>query len=99
LVVEDDGARLAGHPAAALREYRISLQTNPGRFDTLLHAGEVAEELGSRQEATEYYRLLLKNAAHPSVGSRRVLGRARSYLQSRKIKSQPVMAPGMPLAN
>ena len=75
-----DMLRLGGHPAAALREYRTSLRTDPGRFNTLLHAGEVAEELGSRQEATEYYRLLLKNAANPSVGSRRVLGGARSFL-------------------
>lgn len=58
-----DMLRLAGHSAEALQEYRASLQTDPGRFNTLLHAGEVAAKLGLKQEAAGYHRLLQKNAA------------------------------------
>jgi tetratricopeptide (TPR) repeat protein len=61
-----DMLRLSGQPAAALAEYRTSLQTDPGRFNTLLHAGEMAEQLGLHPQASGYYRSLLHNAAHPS---------------------------------
>ena len=77
-----DMLRLAGRPAEALSEYRKSLQTDPGRFNTLLHAGEMAEQLGLRREATAYYRLLLRNAAHPSPRYQQSLERAREFLAS-----------------
>ena len=57
-----DMLRLTNQPDAAIREYRVSLQTDPGRFNTLLHAGKVAEKLGLNKEAATYYRLLLSNA-------------------------------------
>ena len=75
-----DMLRIAGRPAAALSEYRNSLQTDPGRFNTLIHAGEMAEQLGLRQEATGYYRLLLQNAAQPSPSYQQALGKARMFL-------------------
>jgi tetratricopeptide (TPR) repeat protein len=75
-----DMLRLEGRFAEALQEYRVSLQTDPGRFSTLLHAGEVAERLGATTEAASYYRVLLKNAANPSPGSERALGEARLFL-------------------
>jgi len=75
-----DMLRLAGRPTEALSEYRKSLQTDPGRFNTLLHAGEIAEQLGLRQEATRYYRLLLRNAAQPSPRYRQSLERPRKFL-------------------
>jgi tetratricopeptide (TPR) repeat protein len=87
-----DMLRLAGHRAEALQEYRVSLQTDPGRFNTLLHAGEVAAELGLRQQAADYYRLLLENASNPSVKSQQALGKARSFLQpaaSRQVETTP----------
>lgn len=77
-----DILRLAGRSAKALQEYRTSLQTDPGRFNTLLHAGEVAAKLSLKQEAAGYYRLLLKNAANPSIKSQQALGGARSFLQT-----------------
>ena len=77
-----DMLRLAGRPTEALSEYRKSLQTDPGRFNTLLHAGEIAEQLGLRQEATRYYRLLLRNAAQPSPRYRQRLEKARRFLAS-----------------
>lgn len=61
-----DMLRLSGQSMQALAQYRRSLQTDPGRFNTLLHAGEMAEQLGLRQEAAGYYRTLLHNAAHPT---------------------------------
>jgi tetratricopeptide (TPR) repeat protein len=77
-----DMLRLAGRPAEALSEYRKSLQTDPGRFNTLLHAGEMAEQLGLRREATGYYRLLLRSAAQPSPRYRQSLEKAREFLAS-----------------
>jgi tetratricopeptide (TPR) repeat protein len=74
-----DMLRLAGRPAEALSEYRKSLQTDPGRFNTLLHAGEMAEQLGLWREATGYYRLLLRNAAQPSPRYRQSLEKAREF--------------------
>ena len=61
-----DMLRLSGRPAEALAEYRLSLSTDPGRFDTLLSTGETAQTLGVSQEAVQDYRTLLRNAAHPS---------------------------------
>jgi tetratricopeptide (TPR) repeat protein len=61
-----DMLRLSHQPGAALSEYRRSLQTDPGRFNTLLHAGEMAAQLGSAQEAAGYFHSLLHNAAYPS---------------------------------
>jgi tetratricopeptide (TPR) repeat protein len=77
-----DMLRLAGRPSEALSEYRMSLKTDPGRFNTLVHAGEMAEQLGLRQEATRYYRMLLRNAAQPSPRYRQTLSKARAFLAS-----------------
>ena len=77
-----DMLRLFRRPSEALSEYRVSLQTDPGRFNTLLHAGEMAEQLGLRQEATGYYRMLLHNAARPSPRYQQALSKARALLAS-----------------
>jgi tetratricopeptide (TPR) repeat protein len=61
-----DMLRIAGRPAEALAEYRRSLQTDPGRLNTLLHASEVAGRLGRSEEAARYCRLLRHNALQPS---------------------------------
>jgi tetratricopeptide (TPR) repeat protein len=53
-----DMLRLAGRPAEALEQYKVSLKTDPNRLNTLLHAGEVARTLGLTAEAARYRRLL-----------------------------------------
>jgi tetratricopeptide (TPR) repeat protein len=70
-----DMLRLVGRLEDALREYRLSLLADPGRLNTLLHAGEVAEKLGLKSEASTYYRLLSTNTKHvsPSLMSKRPL--------------------------
>jgi tetratricopeptide (TPR) repeat protein len=78
-----DMLRLANRPDASIREYRISLETDFGRFNTLLHAGEDAENLGLRDQATRYYRLLLSNASDPAPQSKKVLNPARAGLEAR----------------
>jgi tetratricopeptide (TPR) repeat protein len=77
-----DMLRLGGRNPEALAEYRISLKTDPGRFNTLLHAGEVAQALGLRDEAAGYYRQLLKNAPHPSPKYAALLSQPREFLVS-----------------
>jgi tetratricopeptide (TPR) repeat protein len=77
-----DMLRIAGRNSEALSEYRQSLKTDPGRFNTLIHAGEVAEQLGIRQEAAEYYRLLLHNADNPSPRVQKLLSGPRAFLSS-----------------
>ena len=78
-----DMLRLAGRPADALREYRLSLQADPGRFETLLHAGETAEQLGRDQESSKYYNELLSNVPDPSSQSWRALAPARTFVARR----------------
>ena len=84
-----DMLRIAGRPAEALAEYRKSLLTDPGRFNTLLHAGEVAEQLGLSQQASGYYRLLLKNASQPSPKYQQALNKARAFLASSDASNNP----------
>jgi tetratricopeptide (TPR) repeat protein len=74
-----DMFRIAGQPGEALREYRRSLRTDPGRFNTLLHAGEVAEKLGRDGEAAGDYRLLLRNTAYADLKVRRALEPAYAF--------------------
>jgi len=78
-----DMLRLAAMSDAALTEYRISLQTDPGRFNTLLHAGETAEKLNRDRQAGEYYQLLVRNAADPAPESKKVLAPALTFMNSR----------------
>ena len=75
-----DMLRLSGRPAEALKEYRLSLTTDPGRFDTLLSAGETAQALGLSQEAVQDYRTLFRNAAHRSSEAAEALEPARGFL-------------------
>ena len=75
-----DMLRLSGRLADALTEYQLSLTTDPGRFDTLLSAGQTAEALGLSQEAVQDYRTLFLNAAHPSSEAAEALEPARSFL-------------------
>lgn len=62
-----DMLRLANRRPEALHEYRLSLLADPGRLTTLLHAGEIADKLGLKQEASSYYRLLAVNTHMASI--------------------------------
>lgn len=75
-----DMLRLSGRLDDALQCYRTSLQADPGRFETLLHAGETAEKLHQDGEAAKYYRQLLKNAPQASPPAQQALSHARVFL-------------------
>jgi tetratricopeptide (TPR) repeat protein len=75
-----DMLRLSGRPDDALREYRLSLHADPGRFTTLLHAGEMAEQLGKTREASTYYRLLIRNTPHASSPASQTMAHAKVFL-------------------
>jgi tetratricopeptide (TPR) repeat protein len=79
-----DMLRLSGRSDDALQEYRLSLQADPGRFDTLLHAAETAEKLQRNQEAARYYRQLLKNSSNASPPARQALAHAKGFLARRR---------------
>jgi len=81
-----DMLRLSGRLIDALVQYRLSLQTDPGRFNTLLHAGQTAEQLGLRNEAKVDYQMLLANAADPAPLSRTALGPAEALLATAAAK-------------
>jgi hypothetical protein len=48
-------------PAEALEQHRLSLKTDPNRFNGLFGAGRAAELLGQRDVASTYYKQLLAN--------------------------------------
>jgi tetratricopeptide (TPR) repeat protein len=74
-----DMLRLAGRSADALREYRLSLIADPGRLNTLLDAGEEADSLGLKSEASTNYKLLMTNTRNASPLSFQALAPARSF--------------------
>ncbi len=88
-----DMLALADRSAEALSQYRRSLQADPGRFDTLLHAGEIAEKLGRAHEASIYYRRLLKDAPDPSQLARHALAPAQAFMASH-LASDKAREPG-----
>jgi hypothetical protein len=51
----------AKRPADALREYEISLKTDPNRFNGLYGAAQAAEQAGKSERSKSYYAQLLKN--------------------------------------
>ena len=81
-----DMLRLSGRLIDALVQYRLSLQTDPGRFNALLHAGQTAEQLGLSKEAKVDYQMLLANAADPAPLSRTALGPAEALLATAAAK-------------
>ena len=71
----------SARPAAALVEYRKSLQLSPNRFYGLYGAGRAAEAIGNMPEARKYYAALLQstnNGAHttrPEIAHARAVSR------------------------
>jgi tetratricopeptide (TPR) repeat protein len=71
---------LSGKFADALREYRVSLASDPNRFNALLGAGQSAERLGDREVAAKFYRAVLGNCSCASGPALRELEHARSFI-------------------
>jgi tetratricopeptide (TPR) repeat protein len=61
----------------ALREYQLSLASDPNRFNALLGAAKAAEQLGRHDLAVGYYRTLLANCAGATGAALKDLERAQ----------------------
>jgi tetratricopeptide (TPR) repeat protein len=70
----------SGQPAAALLEYRKSLQLSPNRFNGLYGAGRAAEAAGNLSEAREDYSALLKSTGNGAHTSRPEIAHARAAI-------------------
>jgi tetratricopeptide (TPR) repeat protein len=66
-------------PQDALKEYEVSLQTDPNRFNALYGAAQAAEAAQQKEKASGYYAQLLKNCAN-SHSDRPELERARTLV-------------------
>jgi len=51
----------SGHADQALKQYEISLKTDPNRFNGLYGAAQAASQLQQKDKATSFYTQLLKN--------------------------------------
>ena len=71
---------LGGKPKDALKQYRLSLSSDPNRFNGLLGAGRAAEALGNRALAGRYYRTLLANCADATGPAISELAHAREVV-------------------
>ena len=69
-----DMLRLSGDASGALKEYQLSLEADPGRFNTLIAAAAVAHKLGRGDLTAKYESTLDHNAPTPA-------GSARTELQ------------------
>ena len=69
-------------PQDALKEYEVSLKTDPNRFNGLYGAAQAAEAIQQKDTAAAYYAQLLKNC-EGSHSDRRELERAKTLLAQR----------------
>jgi len=69
-------------PAEALEQYRLSLETDPNRFNGLYGAGRAAQLLGQKERAAGYFRQLAENCASATGTVRAELLGARTYVAS-----------------
>lgn len=67
-------------PAQALEQYRLSLKSDPNRFNGLYGAGSAAEVLGQAQTAAEYYSKLLANCEQADDPPRSELLHAKQFV-------------------
>jgi tetratricopeptide (TPR) repeat protein len=72
----------AKRPTEALREYEVSLKTDPNRFNGLYGAAQAAEQTGKAEQSKSYYSQLLKNCEGVE-SDRAELLRARTLVASR----------------
>jgi len=66
-------------PAEALEQYRLSLKSDPNRFNGLYGAGRSAE-LTSQALATTYYQQLLDNCDQGTISDRPELRHAKKFV-------------------
>jgi tetratricopeptide (TPR) repeat protein len=78
----------SGQPAAALMEYRKSLQLSPNRFNGLYGAGRAAEAMGNLTEARKYYVALLQSTDNGAHTARPEIAHAQAAT-----RGTPVRAP------
>ena len=64
---------LDGRAAEALKEYELSLASDPNRFNALLGAAQAAGKSGREAIATKYYKQLAANSPHASGAAREVV--------------------------
>jgi hypothetical protein len=67
------------HPQDALKEYEVSLKTDPNRFNGLYGAAQAAEATQQKQKAAGYYAQLVKNC-QGSHSDRQELERAKTLV-------------------
>ncbi len=67
-------------PQEALAQYRLSLKTDPNRFNGLYGAGRAAELAQQPEAARSYYQQLLANCGNSSEEERSELVHVKEYL-------------------
>jgi tetratricopeptide (TPR) repeat protein len=67
-------------PKEALEQYRLSLKSDPNRFNGLYGAGRAAELAGQRDDAIGYYKQLLANCEGVAGSDRAELAHARQLV-------------------
>ncbi|MGH8216956.1 MAG: hypothetical protein ACREUT_00080 [Steroidobacteraceae bacterium] len=71
---------MSGDASGALEQYERSLVSDPNRFNGLLGAARAAEQLGRRDLARRYYRVLVSNCKSADGAQVMLLRHARSVL-------------------
>ncbi len=77
-----DMLREQGQPAAALKEYEISMKNTPNRLRGLYGAAQAAEASGDKKQAGAYFGELVR-LARTADGDRAEVREARQYLASK----------------
>jgi len=67
-------------PAEALEQYRLSLKSDPNRFNGLYGAGRSAELTNQEALATTYYKQLLDNCDQGTISDRSELQHAKKFV-------------------
>lgn len=74
-----------GRPSEALAQYRLSLKSDPNRFNALYGAGRSAELSDQKTVAAMYYKQLLENCMQGKSSDRPELERARKFLDEPRV--------------
>jgi tetratricopeptide (TPR) repeat protein len=72
----------ASQPAAALREFELSMKENPNRYRAYYGAARAADAAGDRQKAQSHYAKLVELSKNSDT-NRSELARAKAYLAQR----------------
>jgi Tfp pilus assembly protein PilF len=68
---------LDGRAVDALKEYELSLASDPNRFNALLGAAHAAGKLGRKTLATKYYKQLTASSPHASGVARELVDQVK----------------------